>query len=41
VLLSIEPLAVVDAPVLPLERAVALALVVDEVALILLAVGPL
>ena len=41
VLLSIVPLAVVDAAVLPLKDTFTLPLVVHEVALVLLPVGPL
>ena len=41
VLLPVLPFAVVDSAVLPLEDALALPLVIDELALILLAVGPL
>ena len=40
VLLAVEPLAVIDTPILPLEDAGALALIVDEMTLVLLAIGP-
>ena len=40
-LLTVEPLSIVDSAVLPLEDALTLALVIDKLALVLLAVGPL
>ena len=41
VLLSVEPLAVVDTPIFPFEDSSTLSLVIDEEALILLAISPL
>ena len=40
-LLSVEPLSLINASILPLESARALTLVIDELTVILLAVGPL
>ena len=41
VLLSIEPFAIVDSAIFPLESTLALALIGDKFAFILLTIGPL